>query len=553
MSKAIIFAIDDDPQVLKAIVRDLRGEFRKDYKILSTSSVEEALENISELKKRGENIALFISDQKMPEMQGVDFLEKAKLIYPEAKRVLLTAYSDIEAAIKAINDVQLDYYLMKPWDPPEEKMFPILQDLLDEWNSSIIPLYSGIKVIGKQWSSKSHSIKDFLSGNLIPYQWLPVEDNSLALELMEANSLNSENLPAVIMEDGELLVDPDLRAIATKTGRNIQAREELYDVVIIGAGPGGLAAGVYGGSEGLKTLLIEKHAPGGQAGTSSRIENYLGFPKGLSGAELSRRAIAQATRFGIEFLSPLEVKEIRIEGQYKFLKLNDDKEIKSKSVIIATGVSYKKLQVEGLDELTSLGVYYGAATTEANACKDQQVYVVGGGNSAGQGAMYLSKFAAKVHILIRKPDLSSSMSSYLIDQIKETPNIEVIANSQISKAIGSENLEQLEIKNLNDKSRELRDAASLFIFIGAKPITEWLNDKIITNDKGFIETGRDLTKHKDYKTFWKQDREPYLLETCIPGIFAAGDVRAGAMNRVASAVGEGALAIKLVHEYLEEI
>lgn len=553
MSKAIIFAIDDDPQVLKAIVRDLRGEFRKDYKILSTSSVEEALENISELKKRGENIALFISDQKMPEMQGVDFLEKAKLIYPEAKRVLLTAYSDIEAAIKAINDVQLDYYLMKPWDPPEEKMFPILQDLLDEWNSSIIPLYSGIKVIGKQWSSKSHSIKDFLSGNLIPYQWLPIEDNSLALELMEANSLNSENLPAVIMEDGELLVDPDLRAIATKTGRNIQAREELYDVVIIGAGPGGLAAGVYGGSEGLKTLLIEKHAPGGQAGTSSRIENYLGFPKGLSGAELSRRAIAQATRFGIEFLSPLEVKEIRIEGQYKFLKLNDDKEIKSKSVIIATGVSYKKLQVEGLDELTGLGVYYGAATTEANACKDQQVYVVGGGNSAGQGAMYLSKFAAKVHILIRKPDLSSSMSSYLIDQINETPNIEVIANSQISKAIGSENLEQLEIENLNDKSKELREAASLFIFIGAKPITEWLNDKIITNDKGFIETGRDLTKHKDYKRFWKQDREPYLLETCIPGIFAAGDVRAGAMNRVASAVGEGALAIKLVHEYLEEI
>ncbi len=553
MSKAIIFAIDDDPQVLKAIVRDLRGEFRKDYKILSTISVTEALENISELKKRGENIALFISDQKMPEMQGVDFLEKAKIFYPEAKRVLLTAYSDIEAAIKAINDVQLDYYLMKPWDPPEEKMFPVLQDLLDEWNSSIIPLYSGIKVIGKQWSSKSHNIKDFLSGNLIPYQWLPIEDNALAVELMDANSLSTENLPAVIMEDGELLVDPDLRAIASKTGRNIEAREELYDVVIIGAGPGGLAAGVYGGSEGLKTLLIEKHAPGGQAGTSSRIENYLGFPKGLSGAELSRRAIAQATRFGIEFLSPLEVKEIRLEGQYKFLKLNDDKEIKSKSVIIATGVSYKKLQVDGLDELTGLGVYYGAATTEANACKGQQVYIVGGGNSAGQGAMYLSKFAAKVNILIRKPDLKASMSSYLIDQINETPNIEVIANSQISKAIGTENLEQLEIENLKSNTKEVHEAGSLFIFIGAKPITDWLNDKIITNEKGFIETGRDLTKHKDYKTFWKQEREPFILETCIPGIFAAGDVRAGAMNRVASAVGEGALAIKLVHEYLEEI
>ncbi len=553
MANPIIFAVDDDPQVLKSIVRDLRNQFRQDFKILSTTSAVEALDSINELKRKGENIALLLSDQKMPEMQGVEYLEKAKLFYPEAKRVLLTAYSDIEAAIKAINDVQLDYYLMKPWDPPEEKMFPILQDLLDEWRSNTIPLYSGIKVIGKQWSSKSHLIKDFFSGNLIPYQWLTFEDDPLAKELLRLNNIHEKQLPIVIMEDGEVLVDPDLKEIAKKTGRSVDAREKLYDVVIIGAGPAGLAAGVYGGSEGLKTLLIEKRAPGGQAGTSSRIENYLGFPKGLSGAELSRRAITQATRFGIEFLSPVEVKSLEIEGHYKIIKLDDGNIIKSKAVIITTGVSYRKLEAPGLSELTGLGVYYGAATTEANACKNQEVYIVGGGNSAGQGAMYLSKFAKNVYILIRKPDLASSMSSYLIDQISETENVHILGFTQITAAFGDGHLEKLELENINAKTKKIVNAGSLFIFIGAKPITDWMEGKIITNEKGFIETGRDLVKSAHYKKFWKLQREPYLLETCIPGVFAAGDVRSGAMNRVASAVGEGAMAIKLVHEYLEEI
>lgn len=553
MAKPIIFAVDDDEQVLKSIVRDLRSEFRREYKILSTTSANEALDSLNELKKKGENVALMISDQKMPEMQGVDYLEKARKIYQESKRILLTAYSDIEAAIKAINDVQLDFYLMKPWDPPEEKMFPVINELLDEWHSETIPMFSGIKVIGKQWSSKAHKIKDFLSGNLVPYQWLPIEDTQLAVDLMELNNLKESDLPVVILEDGEILKDPELRDIASKTGRNVNAREELYDVVIIGAGPAGLAAGVYGGSEGLKTLLIEKRAPGGQAGTSSRIENYLGFPKGLSGAELSRRAITQATRFGIEFLSPVEVKGLKTEGHYKIIELDNGTEIKSKAIIITTGVSYRKLDAPGLEELTGAGIYYGAATTEANSCKDKTVFVVGGGNSAGQGAMYLSKFARDVNIVIRRADLSNSMSQYLIEQINETPNINVRAFSQIKSAKGKDHLESLEIENIKTSEITSESAGSLFIFIGAKPITDWLDGQIIVNSKGFIETGRDLTRHKSYRKIWKLEREPFLLETCIPGIFAAGDVRAGAMNRVASAVGEGAMSIKLVHQYLEEI
>lgn len=553
MANPIIFAVDDDPQVLKSVVRDIRTQFRKDYKILSTTSAQEALDSLKELRSKGDNVALLVSDQKMPEMQGVEYLEKAKEFYPSAKRVLLTAYSDIEAAIKAINDVQLDYYLMKPWDPPEEKMYPVIQDLLDEWESQIIPLYNGIKVIGKKWSSKAHSLKDFLSGNLIPYQWLPIEEEQSAQELLKINKLNEDDLPVVFFEDGSMLKNPELKDVAAKTGRNTDAREELYDVCIIGAGPAGLAAGVYGGSEGLKTLLIEKRAPGGQAGTSSRIENYLGFPKGLSGAELSRRAITQATRFGIEFLSPVEVKSMRTEGHYKVLELDNGSEIKSKSLIITTGVSYKMLDTPGMNELTGLGVYYGAATTEANACKEKEVYVVGGGNSAGQGAMYLSKFAKNVHILIRKPDLSSSMSQYLIDQIDETPNIHVHGRRQIVEAFGDGHLEGLKIKNLDTEEVLEEKAESVFIFIGAKPITEWLNGRVLTNEKGFIETGRDLSKLPEFTKIWKLQRDPFMLETCIPGIFAAGDVRAGAMNRVASAVGEGAMAIKLVHEYMAEL
>ncbi|MEM6359754.1 MAG: FAD-dependent oxidoreductase [Bacteroidota bacterium] len=552
MKKPIVFALDDDPAVLKAVVRDLRNAYKKSYRILATESANEALQSLKDLKNKGENVALFLSDQRMPEMLGVDFLEKAKQLFPEAKRILLTAYSDTEAAIQAINEVQLDYYLMKPWDPPEEKLYPVLNDQLEEWQVTFKPDFDGIKIVGYQWSPKSHTIKDFLSGNLIPYQWMDVETSEKGSELLKINSIEEKDLPAIFFKDGSNLVNPTLAEVAENVGMIAIAQQKMYDVAIIGAGPAGLAAGVYGGSEGVNTLLVEKRAPGGQAGTSSRIENYLGFPKGLSGAELSRRAITQATRFGIEFLSPVEVVGIKLKENYKILELADGKEVNARSVIITTGVNYRKLEAKGLDNFTGAGVYYGAANTEANACRGTDVYIVGGGNSAGQAAMYLSNFANSVSILIRKPDLSNSMSQYLIDQIDGTENINVLGFTEIMEAHGNGRLEQLTIRDNNKQEEKTVDAGALLIFIGAKPYTDWLELDIIKDGKGFIETGNGLVKYEDFKKVWKLGREPFLLETCSPGIFAAGDVRAGAMNRVASAVGEGAMAIKFVHEYLAE-
>ncbi|SDK74557.1 thioredoxin reductase (NADPH) [Catalinimonas alkaloidigena] len=554
MKKPIIFAIDDDEQVLSAVTRDLRSKYRSKYRILNTNSVQEALDSLRELKLKNEVIALFLSDQRMPEMLGVEFLEKARDIFPKAKRVLLTAYSDIEAAIKGINDVQLDYYLMKPWDPPEEKMYPVLDDLLDEWQTGYRPDFEGIKVVGYQYSPKSHAVKDFLAGNLIPYRWVDVERNEQeADELLKLGQVERKALPAVFFDDGSVLTSPSPVQVAEKVGLNARASDKIYDVVIIGGGPAGLAAAVYGGSEGLSTLVIEKRAPGGQAGTSSRIENYLGFPTGLSGAELTRRAVTQAQRFGIEMLSPQEVVNIEVRDSYKMLKLSDDSEIKAKSIVVTTGVDYRKLEAKGIDKFTGAGVYYGAATTEANACRDQDVYVVGGGNSAGQAAMYLSNFAKNVYILIRKESLTSSMSHYLIDQINGTPNIHLLPETEVVEACGQEHLERLVLENVQTQERNAVEAGSLFIFIGARPFTDWVQTYILRDDRGFIVTGRELQKHKDFRTSWKKDREPFLLETCSPGIFAAGDVRAGAMNRIASAVGEGAMAIKFVHEYLAEV
>lgn len=553
MKKPIIFVLDDDAAVLRAVVRDLREVYKKEYRILATESAREALDSLKELKNKGETVALFLTDQRMPDMLGVDFLEQAKSFYPEAKRILLTAYSDTEAAIRAINEVQLDYYLMKPWDPPEEKLYPVITDHLDEWQSSYRPEFQGIKIVGYQWSPKSHMIKDFLSGNLIPYQWLDLETNEKAEELVRLNHINSKDLPAVFFEDGSMLLSPGLPAVGEKMGMQGIAQQKMYDVTIIGAGPSGLAAAVYGGSEGLNTLLIEKRAPGGQAGTSSRIENYLGFPKGLSGAELSRRAITQATRFGIEFLSPQEVVEISLQDGYKLVKLANGNEINTKSIIITTGVDYRKLEADGINDFTGAGIYYGAATTEANACKGEDVYIVGGGNSAGQAAMYLSNFAENIYILVRKPDLSSSMSQYLIDQINATENIHVLGHTEVLKAHGTDRLQELTLINRESDEEKKVKAGALLIFIGAKPFTDWIGLNIIKDDKGFIETGSALQKYDTFKKSWKLEREPFLLETCSPGIFAAGDVRAGAMNRVASAVGEGAMAIKFVHEYLAEV
>jgi thioredoxin reductase (NADPH) len=552
MSLPIIFVIDDDQQVLRAISRDLKNHYRDDYRILSTSSAKEALESLLDLKNKGEVVALFLSDQRMPEMEGVDFLCKTTPYFPNAKRVLLTAYADTDAAIKAINEVKLDYYLTKPWDPPEEKLYPILTDLLDDWQGHYRPDFRGIRVIGYQYSPKSHEIKEFLSAYLVPYLWLDANTDE-AKQAINLNNLEAKDLPAIIFADGSLLKTPAVRDIAAKIGLNQSAKSDLYDVVIIGAGPAGLAASVYGSSEGLKTLLIERKTPGGQAGTSSRIENYLGFPAGLSGADLTRRAITQSARFGTDFLSPQSVKEIRLKDNYKTLVLDDGTEIIAKSVVITTGVDYRQLLTTGIDKFTGAGIYYGAAMTEAASCKDKHVYVVGGGNSAGQAAMYLSKFAKEVVILIRKESLVETMSSYLIDQIGGVDNITLMPCSEIVEAKGDTNLQQLAIKNLNTNEVTTVDADALYIFIGAKPYTDWLCKNIITNGKGFIETGRDLNQCTDFDKIWKSDRDPYLLETSCPGIFAAGDVRAGAMNRVASAVGEGSMAISFVHKYLNEV
>jgi thioredoxin reductase (NADPH) len=551
--KPIIFSIDDDPQVLRSLKSDLRNEYKNAYRIISTDSPQEALQSLPELKKQGETVALFLSDQRMPDMLGVDFLEKAKAIFPEAKRVLLTAYSDTEAAIRAINNVGLDHYLIKPWDPPQEKLYPVLNDLLDDWETNHVPEFHGIKMIGYQYAPKSHEIKDFLAGNLFPYLWLDVESDARALELLDLHGLQTKDLPVVVFEDGGVLLNPSNTELANKLGLVTQARHEVYDVAIIGAGPAGLAAAVYGGSEGLKTLLVERRAPGGQAGTSSRIENYLGFPKGLSGADLTHRALTQATRLGAEFLSSQGVETIEIEGNYKKLSFSDGGHVYAKSVIIATGVDYRKLPAKGAEQFTGAGVYYGAAITEANACRDKQIYVVGGGNSAGQGAVYLSQFASKVHILIRREDLTATMSSYLIDQINAIPNIEILGKTEVVEALGHEYLECIVLEDIENKTTRQVKADALFIFIGTRPATVWLPGNILVDDKGFIETGKELRQYPQFKSIWKRQREPFLLETCQPGIFAAGDVRAGAMNRVASAVGEGAMAIKFVHEYLAEV
>lgn len=552
MALAIIFSIDDDPQVLRAVTRDLKAKYRSAYRVLSTTSANEALESLVELKNQGETVALFLSDNRMPEMQGVDFLEKAKKVFPLAKRVLLTAYSDTEAAIKAINDVHLDYYLLKPWDPPEEKLYPIIDDLLEEWEQSYVPDYKGLKMIGYQFSPKSHQLKDFLSGNLFPFKWMDVQTSEEAQSLLSLNKIEDKQLPTVFLENGEFLVQPSVEELGAALGLNIHASSDLYDTVIIGAGPSGLAAAVYAASEGLKTLLIDKRAPGGQAGTSSRIENYLGFPNGLSGAELTRRAITQATRFGTEFLSPKEVGGMELNDPYKTVVLTTGEKINAKSIVVTTGVNYKQLEAPGVEKLLGAGIYYGAANTEASFCTDKSVMIVGGGNSAGQAAMYLSQYASEVIILIRKKGLEESMSSYLIEQINHTPKIKLWTEGEVKEVIGEEKLEKISVVFKNGEMKEV-DAAALFIFIGAQAVTQWLPESVVKDKRNFVITGVDLKYDPKYKKFWKLSRDPYLLETSIPGVFSGGDVRSGAMNRVASAVGEGAMTISMVHKYLAEI
>ncbi|MCC3154066.1 FAD-dependent oxidoreductase [Hymenobacter sp. BT770] len=546
----IILAVDDDPQVLAAIVRDLRKEFSEGYRILRVGSGPEALTAIQELKAKEEPLALIIADQRMPDLEGVELLTASRELFPDTKRVLLTAYADTEAAVRAINSARLDHYLMKPWDPPEHLLYPILRDLLVAWQATHKPKYGGVRLIGFQWSPLSHELKDFLSGYMVGYQWLDYETSAEAKELVKAKGFEATDLPIVICTDGTAVANPSKAALADHIGIGNKPLQDMYDVVVVGAGPSGLAAAVYGASEGLKTLIIERQTPGGQAGTSSRIENYLGFPTGLSGAELAFRAWTQAVRLGAEFLAPQEVAELCIQDGYKVLTLSDGRKVNTKAVVLTTGVSYRTLDVPGMDRLSGAGVYYGAARTEARSCDEQDVYIVGGGNSAGQAAMYLATYARKVFIVIRGVSLAASMSAYLIEQIHNTPNIELLPHSQIKEVCGADHLEAVMV-DING-TVEKRPARALFVFIGARPSTEWVCEQVVCDGKGFLLTGRDLVTDPRYPTIWKKEREPYLLETCVPGIFAAGDSRSGAMARVASAVGEGSMAIKFVHQYLDE-
>ncbi len=553
MKLPYIIIIDDDVQVLRAIQRDIRNKYRDEYKIAATESALEALDLVKELKLKNEEVALFISDQQMPEMEGIAFLEKANEIFPSAKKVLLTAYSDIEAAIKAINSVKLDYYLLKPWHPPEEKLFPVVNDLMDDWHALYKPDHEGTRIIGFQWSPKSHAIKEFLSGNLVPYIWMDIESNPDAEKYLVSANISRTGLPLVVMKDGSFINDPSLPDLAARVGLQQAATKEMYDVLIIGAGPAGLAASVYGSCEGLKTLLIEKSNPGGQASSSARIENYLGFPAGLSGAELTRRAITQTLRFGTEILTPQEVKNITVKDGYKITEMMDGSVIQSKAIIIATGVAYKKLEIPELEVFSGAGVYYGAASIEAHACRNESVYIVGGGNSACQAAMYMCKFAKEVNIIIRRDTLSQTAANYLVENVCNTPNIKVVGNTDVISGSGSTVLENILLKNIKTGEEKTVPAKALFIYIGTKPGTGWLNDIVLKDEKGFIKTGTELMKEKSFHTFWKLTREPFMTETSIPGIFASGDVRSGALTGISSAVGEGALAIRFVRKYLNEM
>ncbi|MCC7358641.1 MAG: FAD-dependent oxidoreductase [Anaerolineales bacterium] len=553
MAKPVIFCIDDDPEVLRAIERDLRREFGKDYRILRADSGPAALEALRQLRLRNEAVALLLSDQRMPGMSGVEFLEAARHDFPEAKRALLTAYADTDAAIRAINSVKIDYYLLKPWDPPEERLYPVIQDLLDDWQAGFRPKFEGVRVIGHRWSAHGHEVKDFLARNQIPYQWLDFGDNAEARQLLEHLKLAEADLPVALFADGSYLIRPTPLVLAEKIGLRTRASTPFYDLIIVGAGPAGLAAGVYGASEGLTTLLLERSAPGGQAGQSSAIENYLGFPRGLSGSDLARRAIDQAEKFGAEILRPQEAVGLRVKDQYKIVQLADGMEVSCHALVIATGINYRKLELPGIEAITGAGVYYGAATTEAISCRDDDVFIVGAGNSAGQAALYLAKFASQVTLLCRGESLAASMSQYLVDRIIDAENIRARLCTQVVGVHGEHNLESITIRNADTHQEETLHARALFIFIGAEPYTDWAASVVQRDKYGFILTGPDLMGEGKRPKGWQLDRDPYWLETNVPGIFVAGDVRQNSIKRVASAVGEGAMAVAFVHKYLASL
>ncbi|MEU6577841.1 FAD-dependent oxidoreductase [Streptomyces sp. NPDC046805] len=550
-ARTVIMTVDDDPGVSRAVARDLRRRYGEAYRIVRAESGPSALEALGELTLRGDLVAVILADYRMPQMNGIDFLEQALDLCPDARRVLLTAYADTNAAIDAINVVDLDHYLLKPWDPPEEKLYPVVDDLLQAWRTRDRRPVPSTKVVGHRWSARSSEVREFLARNQVPYRWYSVDEPE-GQRLLAAAGRDGQRLPLVITPDCTVLVEPDAPQLAAHVGLATTPTADFYDLVVIGGGPAGLGAAVYGASEGLRTVLVERSATGGQAGQSSRIENYLGFPDGVSGAQLTERARRQAARFGAEILTAREVTALEVNGAARVVRFADGSAIGAHSVILATGVQYRQLAAPGTDDLTGCGVFYGSALTEAAACQGHDVYIVGGANSAGQAAMYLSRHAKSVTLLVRGPDLSASMSYYLIQQIEEAPNISVRRHTVVEEAHGSDHLEQLTLRHRLTGERERVDAEWMFVFIGAAPLTDWLDDTVLRDERGFILAGPDLTADGRPPPGWELDRPPYHLETSVPGVFVAGDARAESAKRVASAVGEGAMAVMLVHRYLEQ-
>jgi thioredoxin reductase (NADPH) len=553
MSKPVLLTVDDDPEVLNAVARDLRQHFSADYRIIKAPSGGEALDATRQLKQRGDQVALFLVDERMPQMTGTQFLREAVKVYPDARRVLLTAYADTDTAIQAINHIGLHHYLLKPWEPPTERLYPVLEDLLSDWPGHSRPGFDGIRVLGHSLSPATFAVKDFLAANQVPYQWVDMDNDAEVRELLSGASGGATRLPIVLFQDGSQLVQPTTRQLAEKIGLQTRAQQRFYDLIVIGGGPAGLAAAVYGASEGLKTILIERSAPGGQAGTSSNIENYLGFPGGVTGADLARRAATQARRFGAEILTAQEAVRIERADPYRKVILSDGTELSAYAILVAPGMEVRQLDVPGLDQLLGCGVYYGAALSEAATYRDKDVIVVGGANSAGQGAMFFSRYARKVTILVRGPSLSVSMSKYLVDRIEEAPNIEVLVNTSVARVRGDKQLEAVTVVSSATGEEKELPAVAMFIFIGTAPRTAVCGDLVMRDSQGFVLTGRDVMSDGRPPAGWTAGRDPYLFETSVPGIFCAGDARHGSGKRVAAAVGEGSATVSMVHQYLQKV
>ncbi len=553
MTKPVILSVDDDPEVLAAIDRDLRQHYRSEYRVVKAGSPEDGLEAARQLKQRGTPVALFLVDQRMPNMTGTQLLAEVAKLHPDSKRVLLTAYADTEVAIQGINDVGLDHYLMKPWDPPEQRLYPVLDDLLSDWASHVRLPYDGIRVAGARWSPQSFAVKEFLSRNQVPYQWIDVDHDAPTRELVSRLAGGLGQLPVVLFPDGKHLIAPSAVDLAEKAGLRTKATRPFYDLVVIGGGPAGLANALYGASEGLHTLLVEQNAPGGQAGTSSRIENYLGFPNGVTGADLAQRAVSQARRFGVELLTAQEVTGLRREDPYRIITLADGSEISAYAVVITTGMAVRRLEAPGIEPLLGIGVYYGAAMTEAATYRGQEMCVVGGANSAGQGALFFSRYASRVTMLVRAPSLSPGMSQYLVDRITSTQNIDVINGVEVQEVTGTDGVNTVVIRHIDSGEATALEVSAVFIFIGTRPRSEMFAGLLELDENGFFLTGPDLPRSNGRPRGWSLDRDPLLFETSMPGVFAAGDVRSGANRRVAAAVGEGSAAIYSVHRYLETV